>query len=301
MLANKVHNTTVDVSFEEKVTAYFKLTKFRLSILVAFSGGMGYMLASPSAIDWSHFMLFALGGYLCTACANIINQIKEVRFDKLMKRTMNRPLPTGVISTKNAWVYAIILGVLGFTILFNFINYSVALLTILSTILYAFVYTPLKRVGPIAVLVGAFPGALPPMIGWVAATNDFCFEAGVLFMIQFIWQFPHFWAIAWVADEDYKRAGFKLLPGKGQKDLHTAFTIMIYTLLLLPMGLLPIYFGMTDVVSAVIATTCGVLFLVQTFDLMRTCSRQAAIRMMFGSFLYLPIVQIAFVFDKLPG
>lgn len=299
MLVNKIDNATTSTSFEEKLVAYFKLTKFRLSALVAFSAGMGYLLAAKTDIDWNHFSLFALGGFLCTASANIINQIKEVGYDALMKRTMNRPLPTGKLTTTNAWIYSMILGVLGFTILFNFINPFCAFLSLLSIVLYAFVYTPLKRVGPIAVLVGAVPGALPTLIGWVAMTNEIGFTALLLFGLQFIWQFPHFWAIAWLGDEDYKRAGFRLLPGSGEKNLNTAFTIMIYTLFLIPLGLLPAYFGVTGKVSAVIVTVMGTLFLMQTFYLMKTCSRKAALGMLIGSITYLPIVQVAFVFDKL--
>jgi protoheme IX farnesyltransferase len=168
----------------------------------------------------------------------------------------------------------------------------------LSMVLYSFVYTPLKRVGPIAVFVGAIPGALPPLLGWVAATGQITYEAMIIFGIQFIWQFPHFWAIAWLADEDYQKAGFKLLPAKGKKDMRTAINIMIYTLFLLPLGLLPARFEVAGINSAIIATICGVLFLVQTFGLMRDNSRKSALRIMYGSFLYLPIVQIAYLIDK---
>ena len=166
-------------------------------------------------------------------------------------------------------------------------------------LLYSFVYTPLKRVGPIAVFVGAIPGALPPLLGWVAATGQITHEAIIIFGIQFIWQFPHFWAIAWLADDDYKKAGFKLLPSNGRKDMKTAINIMIYTLFLLPFGLLPAKFGFTGINSAIVATICGVLFLAQTFSLMRDNSRKSALRIMYGSFLYLPIVQIAYLLDKI--
>ena len=165
--------------------------------------------------------------------------------------------------------------------------------------MYSFVYTPLKRVGPIAVFVGAIPGALPPLIGWVAATGSISIEALIIFGIQFIWPFPHFWAIAWVADEDYKKAGFKLLPFAGEKDLRTAINIMIYTLFLLPLGLLPAYVGITGINSAFVVTICGVLFLSQTFSLMKDYSRKSALKIMFGSFIYLPVVQISFLLDKL--
>ncbi len=146
--------------------------------------------------------------------------------------------------------------------------------------------------------MGAIPGALPPLLGWIAATGQITHEAMIIFGIQFIWQFPHFWAIAWVADDDYKKAGFKLLPSGGGKDLNTAIQIMVYTLFLIPLGLLPMKFGITGMDSAIVATVCGVLFLAQTFSLMKTGSRQSALRIMFGSFLYLPIVQIAYLLDK---
>jgi protoheme IX farnesyltransferase len=196
-------------------------------------------------------------------------------------------------------VFAIILGGAGLGLLAYYFNPLTAALSFTSLVLYGFIYTPLKTISPICVFVGAIPGGMPPLIGWVAATGVLGVEAWVLFGIQFMWQFPHFWAIAWVLDEDYKRAGFKMLPTPGGKDLRTAFQIMTYTLLLIPLSLLPLQFGMAGKVSAMIAVVCGVLFLMQTFYLMRTCSKKAAMNIMFGSFLYLPIVQIALVFDKL--
>jgi protoheme IX farnesyltransferase len=205
----------------------------------------------------------------------------------------------GILSISEAWVFAIILGGAGLGLLAYYFNPLTAALSFTSLVLYGFIYTPLKTISPICVFVGAIPGGMPPLIGWVAATGVLGVEAWVLFGIQFMWQFPHFWAIAWVLDEDYKRAGFKMLPTPGGKDLRTAFQIMTYTLLLIPLSLLPLQFGMAGKVSAMIAVVCGVLFLMQTFYLMRTCSKKAAMNIMFGSFLYLPIVQIALVFDKL--
>jgi protoheme IX farnesyltransferase len=163
--------------------------------------------------------------------------------------------------------------------------------------LYGFVYTPLKRKGQIAVYVGALPGAFPPMIGWVAATNHFSWEPGILFAIQFFWQFPHFWAIGWLAFDDYKKAGIQMMPGK-EKNADTAFRIMIYTLFLIPVGWLPYALGMTGINSALVAMLGGILFLAQTFHLMRTCTDKAALQMMFGSLLYLPVVQIVYLLDK---
>jgi protoheme IX farnesyltransferase len=216
-----------------------------------------------------------------------------------MTRTMNRPLPTGRVSISEAWVFASVCLIAGVIILGIFTNLLTLSLSLLSVILYSFVYTPLKRVGPVAVFVGAIPGALPPLLGWTAATGSISYEALIIFGIQFIWQFPHFWAIAWVADDDYKKAGFKLLPSGGQKDLNTAIQIMTYTMFLIPLGLLPAKFGITGLNSAIAATVCGVLFFAQTFSLMKNGNRQSARRIMFGSFLYLPIVQIAYLLDKI--
>ena len=282
----------------DKVKALFELLKFRLASLIAFSGAMGYSLGA-SDVSWTKIVLFCLASVGITGAANIINQILEKDLDKMMKRTQGRPLPSGRITVEQAIVWAIFLGVASLFIFVVYFNMISALLALLSLVLYGFVYTPLKRVGPIAVFVGAFPGAFPPMIGWVAATNHFGLEPGILFAIQFFWQFPHFWAIAWVLDDDYKRAGFKLLPANGLKDADTTMQIMIYTLFLLPVGWLPYKLGMTGINSAFIATVFGVLFLAQTFHLMRKCTDKTAKQLMFGSFIYLPIVQIAFLLDKL--
>lgn len=243
-------------------------------------------------------MLF-LGGFLISGASIVINQIIEKDLDKLMSRTRNRPLPTGRLSVNEAITFCVFTMAAGVAILLLYTNVFTTLLSIVSMILYSFVYTPLKRVGPVAVFVGAIPGALPPLLGWTAATGFISHEAMIIFGIQFIWQFPHFWAIAWVADDDYKKAGFKLLPSGGKKDLNTAIQIMIYTLFLIPMGLLPATFGITGIHSAVAVTICGVLFLAQTFSLMKSGDRKSALKIMFGSFIYLPVVQIAFLLDKI--
>ncbi len=276
-----------------------ELLKLRLSLLVAFSSAFGYLLAIEGPIVWGQLIMLSLGGFLVAGAAGTINQVLERDYDKLMKRTMTRPIPTGRISVQEALVVAAVAGILGLIILNIYTNTLTTALSALSFLLYSFVYTPMKRMGPLAVVVGAFPGALPPLLGWTAATGVISPEALILFGIQFIWQFPHFWAIAWVADEDYKRAGFNLLPMGGKKDLRTAIQIMSYTLFLLPLGLLPTKLGITGINSALVATICGVLFLFQTFTLMKDCSQKAALRLMFGSFIYLPVVQIAFLLDKL--
>ena len=269
----------------------------RLSLLVSFSSAFGYALAMGGQVDWQQLAMLFVGGYLISGASCTINQVLEKDYDKLMKRTSTRPLPTHRLTSSEAIWFATIVGLLGLVVLYQWTNMLTVGLAVLSMILYSFVYTPLKRVGPIAVFVGAIPGALPPLLGWTAATAAISHEALIIFGIQFIWQFPHFWAIAWVADEDYKKAGFKLLPVEGQKDLKTAFQIMTYTLFLIPLGLLPAYFGLTGINSAVVVTICGVLFLASTIKLMQDQSRKSALRIMFGSFLYLPIVQIALLLD----
>jgi len=282
-----------------RLKAYYELLKFRLSFLVAFSCGFGYLLGARGAVDWATLGFLSLGGFLISGGSITINQVIEKDLDKLMKRTMGRPLPTNRVGVGEAVVFAAVVIAMGLGLILVYANPLTVVLSVVSMVLYSFVYTPLKRVGPIAVFVGAIPGALPPLLGWVAATGAITHEALIIFGIQFIWQFPHFWAIAWVADEDYKKAGFKLLPFGGKKDFTTAVNIMIYTLFLLPLGLLPAYFGITGINSAVVATICGVLFLSQTFILIRDCSREAALKLMFASFIYLPVVQIAFLLDKL--
>jgi protoheme IX farnesyltransferase len=257
------------------------------------------MLAPKVAsYDWTMILILTFAGLCITGSANAINQAVEKDTDAQMKRTANRPVASGRMSQQHAYLFALITGIVGIALMWYYFNLSSALVSAFSLFLYAFIYTPLKKVNSIAVLVGAFPGALPCLIGWVAGNDDFSFAGWSLFLVQFLWQFPHFWAIAWVSDEDYKRAGFKLLPSGGGQDLNTAIQIMIYTLFLLPLGLLPSYFGLTGLNSGIVATICGVLFLAQTFSLMRDCSRKSALKIMFGSFLYLPIVQIAYLLDK---
>jgi heme o synthase len=265
---------------------------------VVFSSCFGFGLASTH-INYLDLLIFGTCAFFVTAGANIINQVKEVELDKLMDRTVNRPLPSGRLTKKEAIVFGAIVSISALLILLFKFNWQASLLSLISLILYGFVYTPLKRVGPIAVAVGALPGAFPPMIGWLASSGHFGLEPGILFAIQFFWQFPHFWAIAWVLDDDYAKAGFKLLPSSGGKNLNSAIQITIYTLFLLPLCWVPYYLNMTGINSGFIALVCGILFLVQTLHLMRQRSKKAALQLMFGSFLYLPIVQIAYLMDKL--
>lgn len=288
----------ISIHFGAKLRAYLELLKVRLSMLVAFSCAFGYGLALQGAVDWSTLVMLFVGGFLMSGASVCVNQIIEKDLDKLMKRTMSRPLPTNRLTPNEAMMFSMLCLLASVVILWIYTNPLTVILSVISMILYSFVYTPLKRVGSVAVFVGAIPGALPPLLGWIAATGTISHEALIIFGIQFIWQFPHFWAIAWVADEDYKKAGFKLLPSGGGRDLNTAIQIAIYTMFLIPLGLLPAKFGMTGIDSAIVATVCGVAFFAQTFSLMKTGSQVSARRLMFGSFIYLPIVQIAYLMDK---
>ena len=280
------------------IKLFFELIKFRLSLLVTFSSVFGFLLSS-NYINYFSLFILIISGFFITGSSIINNQIIEKDSDKLMKRTKNRPLPTNKISSRNALFISLVLSITGLILMVLFLNKLTALLSFLSLIIYTFLYTPLKKVGPIAVFVGAIPGALPPLIGWAASTNDISLEALIIFSIQFIWQFPHFWAIAWVSDDDYKRAGFKLLPNNGKKNFSTAVNIMTYTMFLIPLGLLPTIFGITGLVSGVVAVVCAILFLIQTLRLIKDYSRTSALRIMFGSFIYLPVVQLAYIFDKI--
>ena len=294
MLATKPAETGIG----ERLRSYAELMKLRLSLLVAFSAAFGYVLAVSGPVDLFTLTILGVSGFLLSGASTTLNQIWERDVDGLMKRTQDRPLPTGRVSVNEASWLAFFTAGVALVLLAQFTNWLTTLLALVSLLLYSFAYTPLKKVSPVAVLVGAFPGALPPLLGWVAATGAISQEALVIFGIQFIWQFPHFWAIAWVADDDYQRAGFKLLPSGGGKDMRTAVQIMTYTLFLIPLGLLPLKLGITGIDSAIIVTICGVLFLGQTFRLMIDGSRKAALHIMFSSFIYLPVVQIAFLLDK---
>ena len=297
---NTVITNSAGLSFAEKLRAYMELMKFRLSFLVAFSCAFGYLLASNSSnLSIGMMLLVSFGGFLVSGGGIIVNQIVEKDIDSKMSRTMKRPLPTGRVSVQEAKILSAIVTLTGLGLLWIVSNPVTVLLSFASWVIYGFIYTPLKRVGSIAVFVGAIPGALPPLLGWMAVTGTITYEALLIFGIQFIWQFPHFWAIAWLAFDDYKKVGIKLLPSKGEKNFSTAVQIMIYTLFLIPLGLLPAKIGLTGIDSAIVVSVCGVLFLAQTFRLMVDGSAKSARRIMFSSFFYLPIVQISFLLDKI--
>ncbi len=274
------------------------LVKLRLSMLVVFSSGITYLFAVSGQINWFYFSMLCIGGMLTTGASNAINQVIEKDFDKLMHRTMNRPLPTERMNNIEALLIAGLMGVSGITILWIYFNQLSALFAALALLSYAFIYTPLKRFSSIAVFVGAIPGALPPLIGYVSATGSLDLIAISLFGIQFMWQFPHFWAIAWVAFDDYNRAGYKLLPSREGRNKFSALQNIVYILVLIPVSLLPFALGVTGIISAVISVLCGIVFLLQAIKLYRDCEISSAKQLMFGSFFYLPIVQLALYFDK---
>lgn len=286
------------ISFGEKIKAYAFFFKMRLATLVVISAVFGYLLATP-AFSWFNFLMLTIGGFLVTGASNGFNQILERDLDKLMTRTQDRPVVKGRISVREGIILATISGSIGVFMLWYFLNPLSGILGLLALFLYVAVYTPLKRITPFAVFVGAFPGAIPPMLGWVAETGTFGLEPGILFAMQFIWQFPHFWAIAWVLDEDYKKAGFRLLPSPNGKDKSSAFQIIVYSLFLIPAGMLPWFFNMVGGYSAIIAFLCGIIFLIPAIKLFNHLKDKDAKTLMFASFLYLPIVQLSYVLDKL--
>lgn len=284
-----------------KTQAFVKLTKFRLSFLVVLSAVISYFTLTPQ-IETIKIIAITLGGFLVTGAANGFNQVIEKNLDKLMARTNSRPLPQDILSAKEALIFCFIMLTAGIFILASWVNILSGMLGALSVVLYALVYTPLKRKTPFSVFVGAFPGAIPTLIGGVAASNgfgQFSFHAWLLFAVQFMWQFPHFWAIAWVSHDDYKKAGFFMLPSLGGRDKSSAFQIVIYTIFLIPVSLLPQVFGLSNFISGIFVFLFGLFFLVQALTLYLRVDVASARKLMFGSFIYLPLVQLCIMFGAL--
>ena len=279
-----------------KISDYAAFGKMRLASLVVFSAAMAF-LAAPVPINWISFLMLIIGGVFTTASANGFNQVIERDLDKLMTRTASRPIPEGRMSAQEGWITASVFGIIGVFMLTYFLNVTCGILGLLSIILYTLAYTPMKRRSPFAVFVGAIPGAIPPLLGWVAATGEFGIGAWLLFSIQFLWQFPHFWAIAWVLDDDYKKAGFKMLPS-GKRDRDSARQALLYTISLLPLSVMPYIFGITSWLAVVLMAAVSIYFLFLAYRLYDRCDVLSARKLMFGSFVYLPIVQIALVIDK---
>ena len=296
LLTEEAHTDQVVIKVS-KAKDYAMLFKLRLSFLVVFSAVAGYFLAATS-INWLDVFYLALGGFLVTGASNGFNQVIEKELDKLMDRTKNRPLAAGRMASLEALVTSALVGSVGLLLLWFMLNPLSGVLGALALFLYVAVYTPLKRITPWAVFVGAFPGAIPPMLGWVAYTGKFGIEPGVLFVVQFMWQFPHFWAIAWKMHDDYKKAGFSLLPSPSGRGKASAFQVLIYSLFLIPASLLPTLFGVTGTIAAIAAFGLGVWFFAYSLKLYKTLAMEQATKLMFASFIYLPLVLIVYIIDK---
>ncbi len=276
------------------------LVKVSLSFMVVFSAVISYLLAPAIVVfDVRMIMLFFTGGFLVTGSANAINQVTEKDTDAMMKRTANRPIASGRMSIAEGWSFALVTGLAGVFILWYFFNGLAAGLAAFSLFLYAFVYTPLKRVNSVSVLVGAIPGALPCLIGWAAGNDELTIGGWVLFAIQFFWQFPHFWAIAWIAHKDYTNAGFKLLPSVQGPTKYSAIQSIIYSLFLVPVGVLPYFTGMSGSVSLWIVFAANIFMVYQCVRLYKEMEVKAARRVMFSSYVYLPVVFFALLADKI--
>ncbi len=313
-----VNHHSVSYALASKVKDYFILIKFTLSFMVVFSSVVCYLLAPNVRFDFVSVLLLFVAGMLITGSANAINQTVEKDTDALMKRTANRPVAAGRMSVNEAWTFAIITGFAGIMIMWQYFNLESAAIGLFSLFLYSFIYTPLKKINSISVLVGAFPGALPCLIGWVAATgfiNPLAHFQGttaggeittfsniggyLLFAIQFLWQFPHFWAIAWLAHKDYDKAGFKLLPSKGGPTKFTAVQTVIYSMLMVPVGMLPFYFDISGIVAFWVLLACNLWMVYVSILLVIKMNAAAARKVMFSSYFYLMIVFLALLFDKL--
>jgi heme o synthase len=300
---NKTIANSSSFVLASKVKDYFQLIKFTLSFMVVFSTVVSFLIA-PNEDFYVRskvlsVLLLFIGGMLITGSANAINQVLEKDTDAVMKRTAKRQVASGRMSVDEATGFAIVAGVLGVFVLWYWFNYQCALTGLFSLFLYGFIYTPLKKVNSVAVLVGAIPGALPCLIGWVAATGSFDAGAWILFGIQFLWQFPHFWAIAWLAHSDYTKAGFKLLPGDKGPTKFTALQTVIYSILMIPFGLMPYYMGIAGAVSMWTLLLCNLWMVGVSILLFLKMDQKSARWVMFSSYFYLMIVLLALFVDRL--
>ncbi len=295
----QVHSLQLTQLIRNKLSDYALLFKVKLSSLVVFSALAGYAWAfEQNGHLITSLLWLAIGGFLVTGASNAINQIIEKDIDKLMERTKNRPLPTERMTIIEAALVAGIAAVAGILILTFLFNSLSGLLAAISLISYAFIYTPLKRITPLAVAVGAIPGALPPIIGYVAATNTLSPFAALLFLIQFIWQFPHFWSIAWLKYDDYKSAGIMLLPSQDGKSRQSAVINLVYLVALIFAGILPFVFGFLTLLSTIILTIAGLIFLIPAAKLFYSLNQKDAKQLLFGSLIYLPVSLLIVLFDK---
>lgn len=282
-----------------KIKDYSQLLKPNLSFMVVFSSVIGYLLAPGVVFEWDKVLLLFIGGILVTGGANTINQILEREGDREMKRTMIRPLPDQRMGLTEAWVIAVAAGLSGVLLLGLYFNALTGILSLISLLLYAFAYTPMKRVHPIAVLIGAIPGAMPPLLGWAAATNGLSAGGWILFMLQFFWQFPHYWAIAWVGYDEYKKAGISMLPSQERTSKFTALQCMFYSLVLIPAAVMPRMVGISGNIGMWVSMACGFMYFAASFAFYLKNDYTSAKRVMFSSFIYLPVVLLSLLFDKL--
>lgn len=282
-----------------KIKDYSQLLKPNLSFMVVFSSVIGYLLAPGISFEWDKIFVLFIGGIMVTGGANTINQILEKEGDAKMKRTMIRPLPEGRMGTTEAWVIAAIAGLGGAFVLGYFFNPLTGFLSFTSLMLYGFAYTPMKRVHPVAVLIGAIPGALPPLLGWTAATGELGVGGWTLFLIQFFWQFPHYWAIGWVGYDEYIKAGISMLPSQERTSRFTALQSMFYSIVLIPLAIIPRVVGITGNIGMWIAIACGILYFLASVRFYINNDYKSAKGVMFASFIYLPIVLLALLFDKM--
>ena len=287
-----------------KVKDYFQLIKFTLSFMVVFSTVVSFLIAPEIVGERVHSLISVLllfvAGLCITGSANTINQALEKDTDALMKRTASRPVASGRMSVNKAYSFAFITGAIGVGMMWYFFNLNSALVGLASLFIYGFVYTPLKKVNSIAVLVGAIPGALPCLIGWVAATGNFEIGGWILFGIQFLWQFPHFWAIAWLAHEDYTKAGFKLLPSDKGPTKFTALQTVMYSTMMIPVGILPYYFHLSGQASMWIVLGCNLWMVWMSILLLIKMDNSSARKVMFSSYFYLMVVFLSLWADKMP-
>jgi protoheme IX farnesyltransferase len=304
MEENNNINKSASFGLASKVKDYFQLIKFTLSFMVVFSTVVSFLIA-PNELYYVRnkivsVLLLFVAGMLITGSANAINQVLEKKSDALMKRTAKRPVASGRMSETEATAFAVIAGLLGVGMMWYFFNFQSAMVGLFSLFVYGFIYTPLKKVNSISVLIGAIPGALPCLIGWVAATDSFSIGGWVLFGIQFLWQFPHFWAIAWLAHKDYATAGFKLLPADKGPTRFTAVQSIIYSALMVPVGFLPYYSGISGSISMWVLLACNLWMVYVSVLLFIKMDAGSARKVMFSSYFYLMIVLLSLFANRIP-
>lgn len=299
--ANSVNNNSIsgNLALKAKLSDYAQLFKLRLTSLVVFSTLVGYVVSGNGSSSWWLLLPLLIGGFLTVASANSLNQVIERRTDRLMTRTLNRPLATNRMSISEALIASILTGVVGVSLLGYFLNELSALLAFAGLTIYAFMYTPLKKVNEVSVWVGAVAGAIPPLVGIAAASGSISAFGWTLFILQFFWQFPHFYAIAWLLNDDYQKAGLKLMPFGGKKGKSSAWQIMILSLVLIPCALIPAYYGVTTWVSAILVALAGVYMVSKAGKLFKSLSDPEAKKLMFASFAYLPIILIVYLIEFL--